>query len=167
MAIGSFVMKQALFFLAKFIALTAPLTWLWQHGGRRAYREIHLPAAQTVFELLGFGHVPAPGRQRFISIIPFMALVMLTPRLSARRRWLGLVFGLLALFLLHIFSQLWADPETHLFPFWAKMLLDAAPFALWIVIAHEFVEGILQRTLGRPLELGPTKPEEPSEGGVE
>ena len=160
-------MKQALLFLAKFIALTAPLTWLWQNGGRRAYREIHLPAAHALFDLLGFGHVAAPGRQRFISIIPFLTLVILTPRLSARRRWLGLALGLLALFLLHIFSQLWADPETLLFPFWAKMLLDAAPFALWIVIAHEFVEDSLQRTLGRHPDPGPAKTKDSSEDGVE
>jgi hypothetical protein len=150
-------MKQALFFLIKFIALTAPLTWLWQKGGRAAYREIHVHGARLVFELLEVGHVPTPGRQRFISIIPFIALVLMTPRLSIRRRWLGLLLGLLALFLLHIFSQLWADPETRRFFIWTKLLLDAAPFVLWVVIAHEYVENALARTIGSSLNSGATQ----------
>ena len=34
-------MKQTLLFLAKFVALTAPLTWLWQSWGNRAYRAFY------------------------------------------------------------------------------------------------------------------------------
>jgi len=142
-------MKQTLLFLAKFIALTAPLTWLWQEWGRGAYRAIYVPAAQAVYGLLGYGHVPVPGRQRFIDWIPFLALMILTPRLRLSRRLLGIVFGMLALFLLHILVQLWAGPPKRSFPLWVKMLLDAAPFALWVAIAHEFVREVAARALGR------------------
>jgi hypothetical protein len=81
--------------------------------------------------------------------------------MSLRRRLLGLVFGLLALFTLHIFIQLWADPETLLLPLWVKTTLDAAPFVLWVVIAHEYVRELLQETIGKHLDLTPTKPKDP------
>jgi len=155
-------MKQAFLFLVKFIAVTAPLTWLWQSWGRAAYRSIHAPAAHAVFDLLAIEHVRTPGRQRFIDLIPFVGLLLLTPRMSLRRRLLGLLSGLLALFILHIFSQLWADPKTRLLPLWAKTILDAAPFALWVVIAHEYVRELLQNTIGKHLDLTPTKAKDPA-----
>lgn len=155
-------MKQAFLFLAKFIALTAPLTWLWMEWGAQAYRTIHAPAAHALYGILGLEQVLTPGRERFISIIPYLALLLLTPRLSLRRRLVGLVGGLATLFLVHIFVQRWADPESHLLPFSVKMFLDAFPFALWALFAHEYVRELLENTIGKHLALTPAPPKDPA-----
>lgn len=138
-------MKQTLLFLAKFVALTAPLTWLWQVWGRRAYAAFYGPVAHSIYSLLGFDRVPTPSRERFINYIPFLTLMILTPRLSLRRRLLGTALGMLALFALHIATNLLDPPGTLSFPIGLSLALDAAPFLLWVLIAHEFVRDVARR----------------------
>ena len=137
-------MKPALLFLAKFVCLTAPFVWLWQVGGRSAYYTLYNPIATAVYEWLGFEGVAAPGRDRYINLIPFLALMVLTPNLSTRRRLGGTAIGLVILFTMHIAVNPTANPVTLRLPWPVSLALDAAPFFLWIVIANEFVRGFMR-----------------------
>ena len=137
-------MKPALLFLVKFVCLTAPFVWLWQIGGLRVYHALYHPVATTIYEWLGFEGVAAPGRDRFVNMIPFLALMVLTPNLSTRRRLGGTAIGLVILFTMHIAVNLTAHPVTLRLPRPVSLALDAAPFFLWIVIANEFISNFLR-----------------------
>jgi hypothetical protein len=137
-------MKPALLFLVKFVCLTAPFVWLWQIEGLRVYHALYHPVATTIYEWLGFEGVAAPGRDRFVNMIPFLALMVLTPNLSTRRRLGGTAIGLVILFTMHIAVNLTAHPVTLRLPRPVSLALDAAPFFLWIIIANEFVRNFMK-----------------------
>ncbi len=138
-------MKATLLFLVKFVCLTAPFVWLWQVGGLQVYHALYSPVADMIYGWLGFEGVATPARQRYINLIPFVALMVLTPRLSTRRRLGGIAIGLMILFLLHIGINLTANPETLRLPRRTSLILDAAPFFLWVIIANEFVRDFMKR----------------------
>ena len=137
-------MKPALLFLAKFVCLTAPFVWLWQIGGLSAYHALYSPIADAIYEWLGFEGVAAPARDRYINLIPFLALMVLTPNLSTRRRLGGTAIGLVILFTMHIAVNLTANPKTLRLPRSVALALDAAPFFLWVIIANEFVRNFMR-----------------------
>jgi hypothetical protein len=136
-------MKPALLFLAKFVCLTAPFVWLWQVGGLSVYHALYSPIANAIYEWLGFEGVAAPARDRFINMIPFVALMVLTPDLSTRRRLGGIAIGLMILFTMHIAVNLTANPVNLRLPWPVSLALDAAPFFLWVIIANEFVRDFI------------------------
>ena len=137
-------MKPTLLFLVKFACLTAPLIWIWLAGGLNVYHSLYSPIASAIYEWLGFEGVTTPVRARYINFIPFLALMVLTPNLSARRRLGGTAIGLLIIFSMHIAVNLTANPETLLLPRPVSLSLDAAPFFLWFVIANEFLRDFMR-----------------------
>ena len=137
-------MKPTLLFLAKFICLPAPLIWLWQAGGLKVYHILYSPIASAIYEGLGFEGVATPVRARYINFIPFLALMVLTPNLSIRRRLGGTAIGLLIIFSMHIAVNLTANPETLRLPRPVSLSLDAAPFFLWFIIANEFLRDFMR-----------------------
>ncbi len=150
-------MKTALLFLVKFICLTAPFVWLWQVGGLKAYHALYSPVADVIYGWLGFEGVATPARDRYINLIPFVALMILTPKLSIRRRIGGTAIGLVILFLMHIAINLTANPETLRLPRRASLVLDAAPFFVWVVIANEFVLNFMKRGTANATDEGSAK----------
>ena len=138
-------MKPALRFLIKFFCLTAPIVWLWHIGGWRYYHALYSPVAEAVYAWLGLEGVEATSRIRYINLIPFVTLMVLTPNLSTRRRLAGTTIGLVILFAMHIAVNLAANPKTQVLPQMVRLMLDAAPFFLWVIIAHEFVRDFMQR----------------------
>jgi len=138
-------MKPALLFLIKFICLTAPIVWLWHIGGWKLYHALYSPVAEAVYRWLGLEGVEATSRIRYINLIPFVTLMVLTPNLSTRRRLTGTAIGLAILFAMHIAVNLVANPKTQVLPQMVRLMLDAAPFFLWVVIAREFVRDFMQR----------------------
>jgi hypothetical protein len=150
-------MKPILLFLAKFICLTAPFVWLWLAGGMIIYDVLYSPVADAIYGWLGFEGVATPVRSRYINFIPFLALMVLTPNLSTRRRLGGTTIGLLIIFSMHIAVNLTADPRTHMLPRMVRLMLDAAPFFLWVIIAREFVRDFMQRGTVRAAEKEPAK----------
>ncbi len=138
-------MKPALLFLVKFVCLTAPFVWLWQVWGLSVYHFLYSPIANSIYEWLGFEAVAMPARDRYINLIPFLTLMILTPKLSARRRLGGTAIGLVILFMIHIAVNPTADPETLRLSPLVSLVLDAAPFFLWVVIANEFVRDFMRR----------------------
>jgi hypothetical protein len=136
-------MKPALLFLAKFVCLTAPVVWLWQIGGLSVYHALYSPIANAIYEWLGFEGVATPARDRYINMIPFVALMILTPNLSTRRRLGGTAIGLMILFTMHIAVNLTANPVNLRLPWPVSLAVDAAPFFLWVIIANEFVRDFM------------------------
>ena len=150
--------------LAELLALSVPLTWLWVEGGRRAYNRLLGALAWPLFEGLGL-----PSMQlglvspHFVSWVPFLVLMVLTPRLPLRRRALGTLLGLGAIFAVHVgcallgaISHAAYGPSAHAvalrYP--ALMFNDALPFILWALFARDFVSGFAFRVLPR----GPAPP---------
>jgi hypothetical protein len=150
-------MKPILLFLAKFICLTAPFVWLWLAGGMIIYDVLYSPVADAIYGWLGFEGVATPVRSRYINFIPFLALMILTPNLSTRRRLAGTAIGLVLLFTMHIAVNLSANPRTQILPQMVRLMLDAAPFFLWIIIANEFVRDFMKRGTVRAAKEVPAK----------
>jgi hypothetical protein len=149
-------MKKALLFALEFVALSVLLTWLWVSWIRPVYALFFHHAATAIYALFGLSGVPTPMRQRFIHYIPFVVLMILTPRLSARRRFGGIAFGVLVLFVFQVAANWIASPGGTLrlvFPVSIGLLSDALPFVLWALIAHEFVRDVTQRALGARASL--------------
>jgi hypothetical protein len=136
-------MKPALLFLTKFVCLTAPFVWLWQIGGLSAYHALYSPVADAIYGWLGFEGVATPARDRYINLVPFLALMVLTPNLSTRRRLGGIAIGMVILFMMHIAVNLTANPKNLRLPWPVSLALDAAPFFLWVIIANEFVRNFM------------------------
>jgi hypothetical protein len=94
---------------------------------------------------------------RFINYLPFIALMVITPGLSRRRRWIGGLIGCFVLYLGHVgltyasflaFVQHGQSPESmqNLFP--AYIVSDAMPLLLWAVIANEWLRDVGSQYFG-------------------
>jgi hypothetical protein len=141
-----------------FVLLTAGLTWVWIAWGAGAYERLLLAVAGPALEVVGVTRIAeSPARQRFVSYVPFLVLMCLTPGLSARRRLVGTLAGCLLLFLAHVGLvgiEQWSqsrqrptsDPFSTLFP--AALFADSLPFMLWAVIAHRWLRDRLARLIG-------------------
>jgi hypothetical protein len=152
-------MKKALLFVLEFVALSVPLTWLWVSWVRPIYGSFFHHAATTIYALFGLSGVPTPTRQRFIHYVPFVVLMILTPRLSARRRFGGIALGGLVLFVFQVASNWIAltGGRSLAFPLPIALLSDALPFVLWALIAHEFVRDAVHR-VPRARPIAPDEP---------
>ena len=140
-----------------FVLLTLGLTWVWLTWAGPAYERFLLAAAGPVLQKFGVSQiVESPAQLRFVSIVPFLVLMGLTPGMSLRRRSLGMLAGCALLFVAHIGLvglEEWAHthrrppqrPFSTLFP--AVLLADGLPFMIWAVIAQRFLGGLLTRVL--------------------
>lgn len=147
-------MSRGLIQLAKFVAVTAPLTWLWIEGGRDAYHRFFIDVTQPILGWFGYpnsqlGAVP----QRFISYVPFLALMLITPQISAARRFWGTAIGFFLLFLTHVgfvvasilaYDAYGETPRAIRAVFGVMLLLDSFPFILWIVICWEVIRDTVE-----------------------
>jgi hypothetical protein len=148
--------KRNLLLALEFVALSVPLTWLWILWGQHGYSELLLRVAGPLLHPLGVTElVDSPARKRFVNYVPFVVLMAITPGLSARRRGLGLLLGLPAIFCCHValvaveaFSHSarrpTADPFSTVFP--AALFTDAFPFILWAILAQR----VLRRGFSPP-----------------
>ena len=78
-------------FVLCFFALTLPLTWLWMEWGRDPYARFLIGLAEQLFEIGRSGGAArgSAAGARFVSVVPFVVLMAVTPGLSWRRRLLG------------------------------------------------------------------------------
>ena len=131
-------MKGALLVVLSFVVVSLGLTWLWNEWLRAGYAQLFFAVARPLYDFLGFEEARAVAfRQRYINFVPFVSLVLVTPGLSIRRRALGLVFGLLFIFVCHLGLNLTEilQPGRAL-PIVPSVVSDALPFLVWIVIAY-------------------------------
>jgi len=149
---------RGLILLLEFVAITAPLTWLWLNGGQEAYMAFFKEVARPLLVGLGVtSYPPSAVRDRFIGFVPFVALMLITPGLEWRKRIGGILISFPIVFLCQVALVFavykivvqgggWNDAtRTALFPF--TVLFDAIPLLLWAVFAHEYLGGLLQRVL--------------------
>ncbi|MBW2420636.1 MAG: hypothetical protein JRH19_18985 [Deltaproteobacteria bacterium] len=144
-------MKQALLLLLKIVVVSVPLTWLWMEWGRSAYAGLFRQLAIPIYGYIGETTIlPNAARDRFIHFLPFLVLMIITPRLSWLRRIVGTVVGFVALFAFQVVF-VYVDYISTVGPgqqrtqegfesFFPMMLLsDSLPLILWAIIAHEIV----------------------------
>jgi hypothetical protein len=157
-------MRRRLFLLLlEFVAITVPLVLLWKLWGHDAYLDLFRALARPFLELLGVKRIPAMlVGSRFVNYLPFFALMMVTPGLTARRRGIGTLAGFALIFAWHIgFTAIAyhvmasygtsAKAFSALFP--ALLFSDSLPFVLWAVISHEFLRDVgthAWRKIARP-----------------
>jgi spermidine synthase len=150
-----------------FFALSAPLAWLWFEWGRSHYVHLVLGVVDAVLGTSKAasdwgGSAAAP---RFITVVPFLVLMLVTPGLRWRRRLLGAVGGLALLVLVHALLLIVVDVAQaefgrgrqsirRFFPF--LILADGAPLLLWLFLARSFVAQAL------PGLAEPTRPPAPA-----
>jgi uncharacterized membrane protein len=147
--------------LLKIVAVSAPLTWLWIAWGREAYGELFLELAMPIYGILGLTSVvPEGARDRFINYLPFLILMLVTPRLTLKRRLVGTLVGFLVIFIAQLVFVYLVDQEigqstqmTHnrfvrVVP--ANAMSDSLPFILWVLIARDFLWETVSRAWGEP-----------------
>ncbi|MFO0688037.1 MAG: hypothetical protein U0900_04975 [Myxococcota bacterium] len=146
-------MSQRLLRVAAFVAITLLLTFLWDEGGRVAYGRFLKTVAPPIYDLLGFdGARVGAFRQRYVNVVPFVGLVLVTPGLPARRRLVGLVIGLFVLFCGHLalnLTEVGRGRARHL-PILPSLLSDTLPFLVWLGVAAP----VLTRWLPGPRDPG-------------
>ncbi len=141
---------KLLLVLLRIVAVSVPLTWLWIAWGREAYGRLFLELAMPIYGFLGLTSVvPEGARDRFINYLPFLILMLITPRLTLTRRAVGTLVGFVVIFAAHLVFVYVADPELgestamtrsrfiRIVP--ANTMSDSLPFVLWVLIAREFV----------------------------
>ena len=146
--------------LLKIVAVSAPLTWLWIEWGRDLYGVVFAKLAMPVYGFLGLtALVPTGARDRFINYLPFLILMIVTPRLSWQRRVWGTVIGFLAIFIVHLAFVYVASSTVEpggitregfvrIVP--ANVLSDSIPFVLWVIFAREFVWETVTKVFASP-----------------
>ncbi len=141
---------RLLLVLLKIVAVSVPLTWLWLEWGREAYGKLFLELAMPIYGMFGLTTLlPEGARDRFINYLPFLILMLITPRLTLTRRLVGTLAGFVVIFAAHVVFVYVASLETatggamshsrfiRIVP--ANTLSDSLPFVLWVVIAREFI----------------------------
>lgn len=136
----------------KVIGISVPVTLLWLAWGREAYGRLFAEIAIPIFGFLGMtGIMPEGSRDRFIGYLPFLILMIMTPRLTVMRRTAGIVIGFVLIFILQMFFVYMAEragvrggnlnPQVVYEAMLPVLLLcDSFPFILWIVFAKDFVQ---------------------------
>lgn len=146
----------------KVVGITVPVTWIWLEWGRAAYGRLFAVLVIPIFGFLGMTRIlPEGSRDRFINYLPFLILMLVTPRISLLRRCSGIGIGFVLIFIMQVFFVYASEMagveagEVNSQDVYEKMLpvlliCDAFPFVLWILFAKEFVQEmtakILQKT---------------------
>ncbi len=147
--------KRIVLFTLEVVAVTIPLTWLWLVWGREAYHGVFVQLVAPLpgwFGLPSYQLIAVP--QRFINYVPFLALMIATPRLSLARRVLGTLAGFGVILVGHlvffvvsiaVYAEHGMTPRaiSALFP--VLLLSDSLPFILWAIIAR----GVLRDAVAR------------------
>jgi len=145
------------------VAITVPLTLLWKVWGHDAYLDLFRTLARPFLDLLGVKRIPVMlVGSRFVNFLPFFALMMVTPGLTARRRWIGTLVGFALMFVcqvifaavaFHVMASYVTSAKAFSALFPALLISDSFPFVIWAVIAHEFVRDVgshAWRKIGAP-----------------
>ena len=139
--------RRVLLITLELFAVSAPLAWLWLAHLSALYADFFRALATPIFASPGMGDIPIVFRTRFINIIPFVAMMLVTPKLGVRRKSLGIALGLLVILAGHLaFTAIAGQAmlnvsrggvlEDNFSVHIAGMLLsDSMPLLLWLIIA--------------------------------
>jgi hypothetical protein len=144
--------RRLLLLLVLFFALSIPLAWLWREWGVARYVVFLLKISRALHDALGW---PFTGKGagglslRFVSHIPFLVLVLLTPGLSGRRRLTGALVGSAVITAMHLFLITLTNAAFlvgrgavfKVFPF--IFVMDGLPLIIWMVVARDFLRTLV------------------------
>ncbi len=142
-------MRKGVVIVIGFCIISILLTAFWIEWGRLAYAYLLGFVAPPIYDLIGFENAPIRGmRLRYINVVPFTALVLVTPGIKPRRRFLGLLLGLFALFVSHLALNLTSlvQPGPAM-PIASSLVSDALPLLVWIIVAYPAIRRFIP-TLG-------------------
>ena len=145
-------LRQTLLAVLVFFALTVPLVIAWMHWGLGWYASFLFWILLPLHDALGwpFTGKGTPGlSMRFVSLVPFVVLVLVTPGLSRRRRLLGSLVGVLLMVASHLFVITLANAAFaagkgaigRILPF--IFLMDGLPLGIWLVVARDFLSSVV------------------------
>lgn len=154
-------MKKRFWLLVlEFFAVTIPLAWLWLEWGRLAYLELFVKLSTPFLMFLGVtSYEPKLILEHFINYVPFLVLMIITPKLTIKRRIIGTLIGFVIIFFDHVMLAsvafvaysnygLTEKAFSTLFP--ALLFSDSLPFILWAIIAagylKQFVPKVFKKT---------------------
>lgn len=155
-------MKRILLLFLEFVVLSVPLTWVWRTWLNDPYDLLLFEILDALYSAIGGEHAGrGPVGHRFVSYVPFLVLVTITPNLSLRRRLWGAGLGSLVIFASHLGMLFVSDAAytvkgggdavATLFPF--LLLTDGLPLLIWFVLARDFLSTIVP-ALGAPERAG-------------
>jgi hypothetical protein len=134
--------KKALWFILKFLAVSLPLTWLWWSGGKATYGQCFREVSAPFYTLFGLEGMPAPARERYVHMIPFIALMLATPALTLKRRFGVMGLGLVLTFVVQLVANAIAvsmGGKWGPLPPPVAAVSDALPFTLWVLNARSLL----------------------------
>ena len=145
-------MKRILLLFVEFVVLTIPLTWAWRTWLNDPYDALLFQILDALYQTIGGMHAGrGPVGHRFVSYVPFLVLVAITPELNLRRRLWGSGLGALAIFASHLVTllisdaaytvQRGSDAVATVFPF--LLLTDGLPLLIWFVLARDFLGSVV------------------------
>ncbi|MBW2267797.1 MAG: hypothetical protein JRH16_04405 [Deltaproteobacteria bacterium] len=146
-------MKRILLLFLEFVVLSVPLTWAWRTWLHDPYDHLLFEILDALYVEIGAQHAGrGPVGHRFVSYVPFLVLVAITPQLNRRRLLWGSLLGSLAIFFSHLLLLLVSDVTytikgggtdtvATLFPF--LLLTDGLPLLIWFVLARDFLSSIV------------------------
>ena len=143
---------RLLLLLVLFFALTIPLAWLWREWGVEHYVAFLFAIMRKLRDTLGWPFAGKGGgglSLRFVSHVPFLVLVLLTPALSWRRRVLGALLGSVFIAATHLFVISLVNAAflagDNVFPKVAPFVLmtDGMPLLAWLVVARDFLRSVV------------------------
>jgi hypothetical protein len=145
-------LRQTLLALLLFFALTVPLVVVWMRWGLAWYVTFLVWVLQAFHHAQGWAFTGKgiPGLSiRFVSLVPFVILVLVTPALSWRRRLVGSLVGVLLIVASHLFVLTLANAAFaagrgaigRILPF--IFLMDGLPLGIWLVVARDFLRHVV------------------------
>jgi hypothetical protein len=143
---------RLLLLVVLFFALSIPLAWLWREWGVQRYVAFLVAIMRKLSDTLGWPFAGKGGgglSLRFVSHVPFLVLVFITPRLSLRRRVLGALLGSVFIAATHLFvitlmnAAFLAGERVfqRVGPF--VLIMDGLPFLAWLVVARGFLRTLV------------------------
>ncbi|OGC93445.1 MAG: hypothetical protein A2142_05315 [candidate division Zixibacteria bacterium RBG_16_48_11] len=144
--------ERLLKFLLKFIITSIPLALLWLWQGANNYEKLFVKAVNFSSQLfLTNLFLPIPSTF-FHNLVPFTALIIITPPLLVLRKLWQLVLGWVIIFLEHIlvslalylFLDVWKLSEsTYNWLFTPLSILSGTfPFVLWLVLLRQDIKSL-------------------------
>ena len=139
--------------LLLFFALTLPLAWLWDRWGQEQYMRFLWALREPLYDAVGLRpRRGSPVGPRPFAIVSFVALMVVTPGMSWRRRVVGSLVGLAVIAGFHLLFLTVSDVAytsfgrsrralTKIVPF--LLINDGIPFLVWLFLARDFLRQLV------------------------
>ena len=145
--------RRLLRLLLLFFALTLPLAWLWDRWGQDPYIRFLWAIREPLYDAIGLRpRRGSPVGPRPFAIVSFVALMVITPGMSRRRRVVGSLVGFAVIAGFHLLFLVVGDVAytafgrsrralTKIVPF--LLINDGIPFLVWLFFARDFLRQLV------------------------